>query len=138
MWSFLVVVVKPAHQVLGALGAAAIEPAVGPLAQHGLDEAFGLAVGLWRVGACTLVMQPCAAARLTKPVRSIAGAVICEQVLDGDALSSEPGTGATHEGRASRAPFIGQDLGVGDAGEVVDGNVDEFPTRAVALPGATA
>lgn len=45
-----VVAVKPQRQSGGALGRAAIGMGVGPFAQSGLDEAFGLAVGARGVG----------------------------------------------------------------------------------------
>ena len=45
MWPMPIVAVEPGHEVSGALsgGVAGVGPS--PLAQRGLDEAFGFAVG---------------------------------------------------------------------------------------------
>ena len=49
---------------------------VGPLAQSGLDEAFGFAVGLGGVGASAAVLQTHLLAGAAKMVGAIATAVI--------------------------------------------------------------
>ena len=47
-----VVVVQPVVEGAGTLLRVGIGPCVGPFAQAGLHQAFGLAVGARRVGAC--------------------------------------------------------------------------------------
>lgn len=56
-----VVLVEPQRQVRGALHGRLIGTAVGPLAQRGLDEALGLAIGPWRIGAGAEMLEPEAA-----------------------------------------------------------------------------
>lgn len=51
MWPVPVVVMQPAVEGVGALFGAGIGAGVGPLAQGGLHETLGLAVGAWGVGA---------------------------------------------------------------------------------------
>ena len=46
-----VIVVQEARKIGGALARVSVGASVGPLASDGLDEAFGLAVGLRSVGS---------------------------------------------------------------------------------------
>jgi hypothetical protein len=62
---------------------------VGPFAQGGLDEAFGFAVGLRRVGASSAVFEAHLETGLAKVMGAIAAAVIGEQGANGDAVASE-------------------------------------------------
>src|SRR5512138_647403 len=66
-------------------------------------------------------------------MRAIAGSVVRKQRSDSDALRSKPLLGAAHERGATVPRFVGQDLSVGDAREVVDRDVDVLPPCA---PGA--
>ena len=51
VWPVPIVAVYPGRQMRGALGGGVVDVGIGPLAQGGLDEAFGLAVGAGRKGA---------------------------------------------------------------------------------------
>ena len=51
MFAVMVVMPEPSVKGCGAVGAGAIDRAVGPAAEKGADEPFGLAVGLGPVGA---------------------------------------------------------------------------------------
>jgi hypothetical protein len=53
----MVVMPEPSVKGADAFGVGAVDRAVGPAAQQGADEAFGLAVGLWSVGASAQVAQ---------------------------------------------------------------------------------
>ena len=53
-----VVMVRPASEHGGSLRGSAIGDAVGPLAQGGLDEALGLAIGLWPIRPGKAVLEP--------------------------------------------------------------------------------
>ena len=59
-----IISVQPFGQVLGALIGVVIGACVGPFAQRALDEAFGLAVGLWGIGSGADVAQLESAAQL--------------------------------------------------------------------------
>jgi hypothetical protein len=84
-----VVVVGPGSEGEIALIGVGPVSGVGPLAQGGLDEAFGFAVGLWRVRASAAVLEAHLATSAAKLVGAIAAAVIGEQSTDGDAVASE-------------------------------------------------
>ena len=131
MRSLLIVVAEPTRQVLGSGIATAIEADVGPLAQHGLDEALRLSIGARCVRPRAVMAQSKALAGVAEAMRSIAGAVIREQCLDGDALLGEPDAGAACEGRTSAATLVWEDLGVGNPREVIHGHVDELPAHIV-------
>jgi len=57
MRAAMVVVVKPESELLIALDGVGVVTNVGPLAQRGLNEAFGLAVGARGVGAGEAVLD---------------------------------------------------------------------------------
>ena len=85
MGSLVVVVAQPARQVGGAGVGAAVRQGVGPLAQQGLDEALGLAVGLGRVGPGADVAQAEQPAGLAEQARDVARTVVGHHPLDPDA-----------------------------------------------------
>ena len=66
-------------------------------------------------------------ASIAEVVRAIARAIVGEQATDADAeraVVSDRGVQESHRGVAA---FIGQDLGKGEAGVVVDGDGNELP-----------
>jgi hypothetical protein len=65
---------------------------------------------------------------------SIGGAVVAPDALDGDAVRGEEGQRAGHEGLGALLLLVGQQLGVGEAGGVVDGDVQELPASAALVP----
>lgn len=54
---------------------------------------------------------------------AVARAVVGHHALDPHAHSREKPQAAAHEGRAGALALVGQQLGVGDPAEVVDGDV---------------
>ena len=60
----------------------------------------------------------------------VTGAVVGHDRLDGDAAVVEPLDGTPEEGSGRGRSFVGEDLGVGHARRVVDGDVDELPPDA--------
>jgi hypothetical protein len=78
--------------------------------------------------------EPARLAKRSEPeLGPVAGAVVGEGSLDGDAVDGEPGVGAPPERSGGDGLFVGEDLGVGEAGAVVDGGVDEPIAGAGAL-----
>jgi hypothetical protein len=63
-------------------------------------------------------------------VAHIAGAVVGQDALDREALAFEVIERSTQESSSAHAAFVGQGLGVGIAGVVVYGYVDEVETEA--------
>src|SRR5713226_2243408 len=106
----MVVVPEPAVKGGGALVARAVDRPVRPAGEQGADEALGLAVGLWPVGARAAVADPQRSAGERVDRRPVAGAVVGQDPLDLDAAPA----------------------GVGEGAVVVDGDVDVLPADGLA------
>ena len=132
MSSVMVVVPEPAVKGGGAFGAGAVDGGVGPACEKGADEALGFAVCLGSVGAGAAVLDAECAAGERVDGGAVAGAVVGEDPLDLDAVSVVVGDGATEEAGSGRGFLVGEDLGVGEAAVVVDGDVDVLPALVVA------
>src|SRR5271167_310447 len=96
---------------------------VSPLAQGGLDEAFGLAVGAGSVGAGEAVLDAELEAGGAKVAGAIAGAVVGEQAANGDAVLGVEGDGGAQESDGGFALLVGEHAGESEAGVIVDGDV---------------
>jgi hypothetical protein len=66
--------------------------------------------------------------------RDVRAAVVGEHALDLDAVAGKEGEGAAEEPDRGGCLFVGEDLGVGEAAVVVDGDVDELPAGLAAQP----
>jgi len=113
---------------------------IGPFSKRGLDEALGLAVGLWRIGLDLDVLDAELLAGVGEGTRTIATAVVGHDTLDGDAEAVEVGDRREEEVDRALLLLVGEDVGTGNAGMVVDGDVSELPAGglATAMAGATA
>ncbi len=112
--------------------------AVGPFAQHGLDESFGFAVGAGPVRAGAEVVDPEPFDRGGVDFGAVAGAVVGHDALHVDAMLGEPGDRSFQERDAGGAFLVGEDLDVGEAAGVVDRDVDVLPAGLVGAPVALA
>jgi hypothetical protein len=134
----VVVVVGPGSQSeVAPIGIGPVR-GIGPLAQSGLNEALGFAVGLRRVRASAAVFEAHLKTNAAKAVGAIAAAVIGEQGADGDAVASEEVKGISEEGNGGVGFLIGEDLSEGQARVIVDSDVQGFPTRMFRLTTAAA
>ena len=77
-------------------------------------------------------------AEAAKVAEAIAGAVVGEHMGDGDAETGVIIDGSLQESGGRRGFLIGQDLGEGDAGVVVDGDVHILPAGAMNATAAVA
>jgi hypothetical protein len=111
---------------------------VGPLAQGGLDEAFGFAIGLRRVRASAAVFEAHVKTNAVKLVGAIAAAVIGEQGAHGDAMASEEVNGILEKGNGGVGLLIGEDASEGQARVVVDGDMQGLPAGMLVLTAAAA
>ena len=84
-----VVVMKVEREEGGTMVTGVIGASVGPLAGDGLDEAFGLAVGLRAIGAGEGVFEAQIAAGLREELGAIGRAAIGEDAADGREIRSE-------------------------------------------------
>jgi hypothetical protein len=92
-----------------------------------LDEAFGFAIGARSVGTGKEVVQAVALGGGTEEMGAIARAVVAHDALSLNAEGSEVSQGAFEEEDGAVLPFIRHDLSEGEAGSVVDADVDELP-----------
>src|SRR3954453_21599941 len=130
--SAAIVEVQPAGQGGVALGAVAVDGAVGPTAEHRSDEPLGLAVGLRAVRPGPQVADAQRATGNRVHGRAVGRAVVGDQLLDGDAVAREVLDGAAQEADGGDRLLVGEDLDVGQAGGVVDRDVHVFPADEVA------
>src|SRR5678815_2019643 len=109
MGSLAVVVVGPGGEAEVTL--VGVEPvsSIGPLAEGGLDEAFGFAVGLRRVRTSAAVFEAHVLASVAELVRTITAAVVGKQSAHADAVASEKVNGILEEGDGGVGLLIGQD-----------------------------
>ena len=118
--SMPVVLVDPRSQMAKAIGGVLIEPCVGPLADGGLDEAFGLAIGARSVDASAGVAELEIATGLCEEGGAEARAVVGHDATNLDAEVSEVGHGLAEEAAGGSRFLIGKQGGKGDARVVVD------------------
>jgi hypothetical protein len=111
---------------------------VGPLAQGGLDEAFGLAVGARSVRAGEAVLDAELEAGSAEVSGAIARTVVGEQAADGDAVLGIEGDGGAQEGDGGFGLLVGQHAGEGEAGVIVDGDVQGLPAGELRAAAPTA
>src|SRR3954469_12582786 len=103
----------------GALGFAGIRAGVGPFLEQGTVEPLDLAVGLRPVGPGPLVLDR-AAERGGEQLGAVGRAVVGERPGHGDAAVGEPGLRPRPEVDHGLLALVGEDLGVGQPGVVVD------------------
>src|SRR6185295_2447743 len=106
-------------------------------AQATLDEALGLAVCSRRVRLGPDVPKAEALAGSSEGEGFVAGAVVRHHAFDLDAEARVIGERGLEEDCGAALPLTAHDLGEGDAGVIVDGDMDELPSGpfvAAALP----
>ena len=81
MWPGLIVAGDPRLHGVGSLVRGLVDAGVGPFSQAGLDEAFGFAVGAWRVGPGAGVLQLGPGDEVLKEVATIGIAIIGQMRL---------------------------------------------------------
>jgi len=122
----MVVGMEPWEQSVGGLLGMIIGACVGPFAQSGLDEAFGLAIGARGIGTGKDVPHPAAAAQGGNKGRTVGGAVISHDASHRDSKGLEVIEGAREECSSGLFALVGQNFRVGQARMVVDTNVGDF------------
>ena len=119
--------------VTGVIGAS-----IGPLAGDGLDEAFGLAIGLRAIGSGEAMLEAELGAGLGEEFGAVSGAAVGEDALDFDAMSFVEVDGLVESGQDTLGLFIWEEAGEGGATVVVDGDVEGFGAGARVAMGAVA
>jgi hypothetical protein len=121
-----------------AFVAGLVATAVSPLSGQGLDEAFGLAVGLRPVRPGEAVFDAVPLASSRKGMGVVAGAVIGEHLGDLDAVEGIKGEGLLQSGDGAGDLFVGMDAGEAQAAMIVNGDVQRLDTGAFAAVGPVA
>ena len=116
-----------------AFGGVLIDAGVGPFAQRSLDETLGFAVGARGVGARAQVTDAEFAASGGEQTGVVAGSIIGQHAADGDPQACVVGDRFTEKSYGSRGPLVGMKRAEGDAGMVIDGDVQQFPTGAASF-----
>ena len=122
-----VVMLEPGREMPIAFLRIEVMAKVGRFAQSGLDEAFRLAVSAGSVGTGEAVRDAELEAGGTEVSGAIAGAVVGEQAANGDAVLGVEGYGGVQEGDGGLALLVGEHAGKGEAGVIVDGDVQSLP-----------
>ena len=133
-----IVVVKIERETMGAVVTGVVGTGVGPLAGEGLDEAFGLAVGLGTIGAGEEMFETELLAGGGREFGAIGRTTISQDGLDGDAVVLIKGQGLLECGEDAGDIFVGKEGGKGEAGMIIDGDVKGFDACAWIAMGTVA
>ena len=123
-----VVVVKPARKVGGAFFGRVVSGRVSPLAQSGLNESLGFAIGTWRVRPSTDVFDFVALTSRTESPGLVARPIVGEQTTHVNPEARVPGQSRFEKSRCRNSFFVGSDLRESDPGVIVDGHVNILPS----------
>ena len=110
-----IVVMEVELEESGAVVTGVVRASISPLAGDGLDEAFGLAVGLGSVGSGETMLETELVTSLGKELGAISRAAIGEDVLDVDAMSLIEGDGLVECGQDTGGLFVWEERGKSEA-----------------------
>ena len=130
MRSHAVISAEPRPKRLCSSSGALVRSRIGPFAEHGLDESFGLAIGLWAVRACAFESKRLPIGHRLKPSTAIVATVVRQDASDADPAARKPRDRALEKGRRGRSRLVGQHLDIGRATVVVDRHVGILPPDA--------
>src|SRR5580698_2862365 len=133
MWPVTVVVSDPRSQPAVSLLGVLIEPCVCPLSDGGLDEPFRLSVCSWSVDFCASVLDAAPGAFSLEQVGDEAWPVIGHDAAKGDFMASEVFGCLAKKQACRNGLFVRHHGGIGDAGVIIDGDVEELPSGAARL-----
>ena len=134
VWPVPIVAVQPGREMRGALVGGVVDVGIGPLAQCGLDEAFGLPVDPGREGAGVAMAEAGLRTACVEGSGAVTPTVVGQHAADTDAEMLA--VGANSVGRCNNfreyigGRLVGVDLGKGHAGMVVHADMDVFPAGA--------
>jgi hypothetical protein len=123
--------------MLKALLRALVRAGVSPFAESGLDETFGFAISARSVRTGEVMAQAQLDDNGAESAGTIAVTIIGEQATNGDTQGLVVSNGGVQEGDGGSGGKGGEDLGEGDAGVVIDGDVKVLPA-AVKLAAAAS
>ena len=133
-----IVVMEVEREESSAVVTGVVGASVSPLASEGLDEAFGLTVGLRAVGTSEAMADAQLEAGSGEELGAISGAAVGEDLLDEDAVSLVKGDGLVERGQDAGSFFIWKKTGESQAGMVIDGDVEGLGAGAWIAMGTVA
>jgi hypothetical protein len=133
-----IIVVKEEREAGSTLVAGVVRASVSPLAGDGLDEAFGLAIGLGPVGTSEAMLEAQLAAGLGEEFGAIGGAAVGQDALNADAVSLVEVDGLVESGEDTGSFFIREEGGESQARVVIDGDVETLDASARIAMGPVA
>ena len=134
----IVIVKEEVRKISGAVVAGLIGSGISPLAGDGLNEAFGFAVGLGSIGFGEEMFEAELAAGGGEVARAVGRAAIGQDALDGDAMSFVEVEGLVESAEDAWDFFVREEAGKGEAGVVVDSDVETLDAGARIADGAIA
>jgi hypothetical protein len=113
---------------------------ISPLSESGLDEAFGVAVGFGRIRLGADMLDAQVPASIAKVEGFVTTVVVGHDTGDGDTEAVVIDHGRLKERHRAFCLLVRQNLGEGNAGVIVDPDMNELPadTSTVTLTGAIA
>jgi hypothetical protein len=131
-------VLKPGEQLQVAFLGVGPVANISPFAEGSLDEAFGFSVGARGVGPSEAVANAESSAGVTEPVGAIATSVVGKQGANGDAVLGIKSNGVAQESEGSFGFLVGQQLGEGEAGVIIDGDMERLPAGVLPPPATSS
>ena len=131
-----VIVMKVVGKEGSTVGTRVIGTSIGPLAGDGLDEAFGLTVGLRAIGFGEEVGEAEFMAGSGEDFGAISRAAIGEELLDGKAVSGIEAESEVQRVENALGAFVREEASEGEAGVIIDGDVETFDAGAWVAEGA--
>lgn len=133
-----VVLMNPRWQAGGSLPRMTIGPSIGPLAQGGLDKAFGFAIGLRSVIAGVQTLELVLLAHVNEELGVEYLAVVGQHPLDAYAKAAIVGQRVVQESGGTIGALSRPYLGKGHARVVIDGDVGDIVANATRSSRAVA
>jgi hypothetical protein len=131
-----VIVMKVVGKEGSSVVTGVIRTSISPLAGDGLDEAFRLAVCLRAIGFSEEMGEAEFMAGSGEELGAIGWAAIGEELLDGEAVSGVEAEGQVQSLEDALGAFVREETGEGEAGVIIDGDVETFDAGAWIAEGA--
>jgi hypothetical protein len=133
-----VIVVKVVGKISSAMVAGVIGTGVSPFSCDGLDEALSLAVGLRTAGPGEGVFESQFPAGLGEESGAVGGASVGEHPINFDVVSLVESNCLPESVEHAGSFLVGKKAGKGEAGVIVDGNMQALHSGAWIAHGAVA
>ena len=124
-----IIVVEIEWEEGSALVRGVVRTGISPLAGDGLDEAFGLAVGLGAIRSGEEMFEAELLADGGEAFGAISRTLVGEDALDLDAMSLVEGDGLMERGQDAGSFFIGKEAGKSEAGMIINSDMKRLNAR---------